>query len=115
MNLTFTNLIELLLIAAIIIAIGIPLFGKMPNTRPFSEIDPVEEEFKHLLVRKEEILLSLKELEVDLQADKVSIEDSDSLRSKLEGEAINILERIDELKNNKKKGVKSPSKNFLLA
>ncbi|MBT5257360.1 MAG: hypothetical protein HOL75_00435, partial [Nitrospina sp.] len=87
MNLTFTNLIELLLIAAIIIAIGIPLFGKMPNTRPFSEIDPVEEEFKHLLVRKEEILLSLKELEVDLQADKVSIEDSDSLRSKLEGEA----------------------------
>jgi predicted dienelactone hydrolase len=115
MNLTFTNLIELLLIAAIIIAIGIPLFGKMPNTRPFSEIDPVEEEFKHLLVRKEEILLSLKELEVDLQADKVSIEDYDSLRSKLEGEAINILERIDELKKNKKKGVKSPSKNFLLA
>ena len=115
MNLTFTNLIELLLIAAIIIAIGIPLFGKMPNTRPFSEIDPVEEEFKHLLVRKEEILLSLKELEVDLQADKVSIEDSDSLRSKLEGEVINILERIDELKKNKKKGVKSPSKNFLLA
>ena len=59
MNLTFTNLFELLLIAAIIIAIGIPLFGKMPNTRPFSEIDPVEEEFKHLLVRKEEILLYL--------------------------------------------------------
>ena len=103
MNLTFTNLIELLLIAAIIIAIGIPLFGKMPNTRPFSEIDPVEEEFKHLLVRKEEILLSLKELEVDLQADKISIKDSDSLRSKLEGEAITILERIDELKKNKKK------------
>ena len=115
MNLTFTNLVELLLIAAIIIAIGIPLFGKMPNTRPFSEIDPVEEEFKHLLVRKEEILLSLKELEVDLQADKISIEDSDSLRSKLEGEAIKILERIDELKKNKKQGVKSPSKNFLLA
>jgi hypothetical protein len=98
MNLTFPNVIELLLIAVIIIAIGIPLFGKMSNTRPFSEIDPVEEEFKHLLVRKEEILLSLKELEVDLQADKISIEDSDSLRNKLEGEAITILERIDELK-----------------
>ena len=115
MNLTFTNLIELLLIAAIIIAIGIPLFGKMPNTRPFSEIDPVEEEFKHLLVRKEEILLSIKELEVDLQADKISIEDSDALRSKIEGEAIAILERIDELKENKKKHRKSASKNFLLA
>ena len=115
MNLTFSNLIELVLIAAIIIAIGIPLFGKMPNTRPFSEVDPAEEEFKHLLVRKEEILLSIKELEIDLQADKISVEDSDALRVKLEGEAISILERIDELKSNKKKGVKSTSKNFLLA
>ena len=115
MNLTFPNLIELILISGIIIAIGIPLFGKTPNIRPFSKIDPAEEEFKHLLVRKEEILLSIKELGIDLQADKISIEDSDALRSKLEGEAISILERIDDIKNNKKKGVKSSSKNFLLA
>ena len=114
MNLTFPHLVELLLIAGIIIAIGIPLFEKLPNTRPFSEIDPVEEEFKHLLVRKEEILLSIKDLEVDLQADKISSEDSDALRNKLEGEAITILERIDELEKNKKKGNKSPSKSFLL-
>jgi len=115
MNLTFPHLIELLLIVGIIIAIGIPLFGKIPNTQPFSEIDPVEEEFKHLLVRKEEVLLSIKELEVDLQADKISSEDSDALRNKLEGEAITILERIDELEKNKKKGSKPSSKNFLLA
>ena len=115
MNLTFPHLIELLLIVGIIITIGIPLFGKTPNTRPFSEINPVEEEFKHLLVRKEEILLSIKELEVDLQADKISIEDSDALRNKLAGEAITILERIDELEKKKKKGSKSSSKNFLLA
>jgi len=115
MNLTFPHLVELLLIAGIIIAIGIPLFGKLPNTRPFSEIDPVEEEFKHLLVRKEEILLSIKELEVDLLADKISIEDSDALRNKLEGEAIATLERIDELEKIKKKDGKSSSKNFLLA
>ena len=115
MNITFPHFIELLLITGIIIAIGIPLFGKLPNTRPFSKIDPVEEEFKHLLVRKEELLLSLKELEVDLQADKISIEDSDALRSKIEGEAIAILERIDELKKNIKKNGKSASKNFLLA
>ena len=111
MNITFPHFIELLLITGIIIAIGIPLFGKVPNTRPFSKIDPVEEEFKHLLVRKEEVLLSIKELEVD----KVSVEDSDALRSKIEGEAIAILERIDELKKNKKKHGKSASKNFLLA
>ena len=115
MNLTFSNLVELLLIAVIIIAIGVPLFGKLPNTRPFSKIDTVEEEFKHLLVRKEELLLSLKELEVDLQADKISIEDSDALRNKIEGEAIVILERIDELKKNKKKHGKSASKNLILA
>ena len=115
MNLTFAHLIELLLIAGILISIGIPLFGKMPNTRLFSKIDPLEEEFKHLLVRKEEILLSIKELEVDLQADKISIQDSDALRNKLEGEAIAILERIEELEKNKKKGTKSSSKNFLLA
>ena len=114
MNMTFPNLIELLLVAGIIIVVGIPLFEKLPNTRPFSEIDPKEEEFKHLLVRKEELLLSLKELEVDLQADKISIEDSDALRKKLEGEAIAILERIDELEKNKKKSGKPPSKNFLL-
>ena len=115
MNITFPHFIELLLIAGIIIAIGIPLFGKVPNVRPFPEINPMEEEFKHLLVRKEEVLLSIKELEVDLQADKVSVEDSDALRSKIEGEAIAILERIDELKKNKKKHGKSASKNFLLA
>ena len=115
MNITFPHFIELLLITGIIIAIGIPLFGKVPNVRPFPEINPMEEEFKHLLVRKEEVLLSIKELEVDLQADKVSVEDSDALRSKIEGEAIAILERIDELKENKKKHGKSASKNFLLA
>jgi hypothetical protein len=53
-------------------------------------------------------------LEVDLQADKISSEDSDALRNKLEGEAITILERIDELEKNKKKGNKSSSKSFLL-
>ena len=115
MNITFPHFIELLLIAGIIIAIGIPLFGKVPNVRPFPEINPMEEEFKHLLVRKEEVLLSIKELEVDLQADKVSVEDSDILRGKLEGEAVAILEQIDELEKNKKKSDKSSSKNFLLA
>ena len=112
MSITFPHLIELLLIAGIIVAIGIPLFGKVPNVRPFAEI---EEEFKHLLVRKEEVLLSIKELEVDIQADKISTKDSDILRDKLEGEAMVILERIERLEKNKKKNIKSTSKNFLLA
>ena len=42
---SFTHFIELLLIACVIIAVGIPLFGKLPKTRPFSEVDPIEEKF----------------------------------------------------------------------
>ena len=112
---SFTHFIELLLVAGVIIAVGIPLFGKLPKTRPFSEVDPIEEKFKHLLVRKEEVLLSIKELEVDLKTDKVSNEDYEISRIKLEGEAIAILEQIDRLEKDRKKSSKSSTKNLLLA
>ena len=112
---SFVHFIELLLIAGIIVVIGIQLFGKLPKTRPFSEIDPKEEKFKHLLVRKEEILLSIKELEVDLKTDKVSNEDYEISRKKLEGEAITTLEQIDRLEKDRKKSGKSSAKNLLLA
>ena len=108
---SFTHFIELLLIAGIIIAVGIPLFGKLPKIRPFPEIDPMEEEFKHLLVRKEEVLLSIKELEVDLKTDKISNEDYEISRKKLEGEAIATLEQIDRLEKDRKKVVSHPQKN----
>jgi hypothetical protein len=111
---SFIHFIELLLIAGIMVAVGIPLFGKLPKTRPFSEVDPVEEAFKHLLVRKEEVLLAIKELEADLQTDKVSNEDYESLRNKLEGEAMAILEKIDTLEKDKRKSGKSSAKNLLL-
>ena len=112
---SFTHFIELLLIVGIIVAVGVPLFGKLPKTRPFSEIDPKEEKFKHLLVRKEEILLSIKELEVDLKTDKISNEDYEISRKKLEGEAITTLEQIDRLEKDRKKSGKSSAKNLLLA
>ena len=112
---SFVHFIELLLIAGIIVVIGIPLFGKLPKTRPFSEIDPKEEKFKHLLVRKEEILLSIKELEVDLKTDKISNEDYEISRKKLEGEAITTLEQIDRLEKDRKKSGKSSTKKLLLA
>lgn len=115
MNISFIHFIELLLIVGIIVVVGIPLFGKLPRTRPFAEVDPLEEAFKHLLVRKEEVLLAIKELEIDLKTDKVSNEDYESLRQKLEGEAIIILEQIDVLEKDKRKGGKSSAKNLLLA
>jgi len=112
---SFIHFIELLLIVGIIVVVGIPLFGKLPRTRPFAEVDPLEEAFKHLLVRKEEVLLAIKELEIDLKTDKVSNEDYESLRQKLEEEAIIILEQIDALEKDKRKGGKSSAKNLLLA
>ncbi|MDP6711314.1 MAG: hypothetical protein QGG38_01325 [Nitrospinaceae bacterium] len=115
MNISFIHFIELLLIVGIIVVVGIPLFGKLPRTRPFAEVDPLEEAFKHLLVRKEEVLLAIKELEIDLKTDKVSNEDYESLRQKLEEEAIIILEQIDALEKDKRKGGKSSAKNLLLA
>ncbi|HJL72520.1 MAG TPA: hypothetical protein QGI40_01535 [Nitrospinaceae bacterium] len=115
MNISFIHFIELLLIVGIIVIVGIPLFGKLPRTRPFAEVDPLEEAFKHLLVRKEEVLLAIKELEIDLKTDKVSNEDYESLRQKLEEEAIIILEQIDALEKDKRKGGKSSAKNLLLA
>ena len=108
---SFTHFIELLLIVGIIVAVGVPLFGKLPKTRPFSEIDPMEEEFKHLLVRKEEVLLSIKELEVDLKTDKISKEDHDISLKKLEGEAIATLKQIDRLEKDRKKAASHPQKN----
>ena len=112
---SFTHFIELILIAGVIITVGIPLFGKLPKTRPFSDIDPIEEEFKHLLVRKEEVLLSIKELEVDLKTDKISNEDYEISRIKLEREAIATLEQIDRLEKDRKKNGNSSAKNLLLA
>ena len=112
---SFTHFIELLLVAGILIVVGIPLFGKLPKTRPFAEIDPLEEKFKHLLVRKEEVLLSIKELEVDLTTEKLSNEDYETSRIKLEGEAIAILEQIEELEKDRKKSGKSSIKNLILA
>ena len=115
MNISFIHFIELLLIVGVIVIVGIPLFGKLPRTRPFAEVDPLEEAFKHLLVRKEEVLLAIKELEIDFKTDKVSNEDYESLRQKLEEEAIIILEQIDALEKDKRKGGKSSAKNLLLA
>ena len=112
---SFTHFIELILVAGIIISVGIPLFGRLPKTPLFSKVDPIEEKFKHLLVRKEEVLLSIKELEVDLKTDKVSNEDYETSLKKLKEEAIDIFEQIERLEKNIKKNDKSSSKHFLLA
>lgn len=108
----FVHFIQLLLVLGVLIAVGLPLFRGLAGVKLFSKIDALGEEYKHLLVRKEEVLLSIKDLEFDLKTDKISAEDHHALRSKLEGEAASILQRLEELEIEKKKGkrISQPAK-----
>jgi hypothetical protein len=100
---SLVHFIELLLVLAILIALGLPLFSKLSSKNLFYSSDELREEYHHLLVRKEETLLSIKELEFDCKTDKLSREDYEELRRKLESTAIAILERIDQLEKIYKK------------
>ncbi len=104
---TGANFLQLILIILILVAVGIPLFSKLPPRRLFAPLDPVEEEYKHLLVRKEEVLLAIKELEFDFKTDKISKPDFEALHHKLEKEAVGHLEKIDELEKQLKKRKKT--------
>jgi len=103
----FVHFLQLILVVAILGAVGLPLFRGLSKVKLFAKIDKAGEEYKHLLVRKEEVLLSIKDLEFDWKTDKISQEDYQGLRHKLEGEAVVLLERLEELEKEKKKGQKS--------
>ncbi|MCF8720015.1 hypothetical protein [Nitrospina gracilis] len=94
---TGVHILQFIVVVAILIAVGIPLFSKLSGKKLYSPLDPAGEEYKHLLVRKEEVLLGIKELEFDLKTDKISQADHDALLAKLEEEALQILKRTDEL------------------
>ena len=104
---TGANFLQLILVVLILVAVGIPLFSKLPPKRLFAPLDPDQEEYKHLLVRKEEVLLAIKELELDFKTDKISKPDFEALHNKLEEEAVDLLEKIDELEKQLKKRKKT--------
>lgn len=100
---------QLIFVVAILALVGIPLFSKKAIKNLFVSRDPALEEYKHLLVRKEEVLLSIKELEFDQETGKLSDSDFASMKEKLQQEAVSILEKIDALEKNKKTGKKASS------
>lgn len=104
---TGANFLQLVLVVLILVAVGIPLFSKLPPKRLFAPLDPAEEEYKHLLVRKEEVLLAIKELELDFKTDKISKPDFEGLHHKLEEEAVDLLEKIDALEKQLRKRKKT--------
>ncbi len=104
---TGANFLQLILVILILVVVGIPLFSRIPTKRLFKPLDPAEEEYKHLLVRKEEVLLAIKELEFDFKTDKISKPDFEALHHKLEEEAVGLLEKIDELEKQLKQKKKT--------
>ncbi len=108
------HFIELLLLFGVLILIGVPLFRGLSGISLFSDRNKLLEEYKHLLVRKEEVLISIKESEFDFKANKVSQADYDTLRQKLEFEATSILKRLDELEQEKKKNPRKTSNQLVV-
>ncbi len=104
------HIIDLLLVVAILIVVGVPLFSSNSKSKLYASQDEMLEEFKHLQVRKDEVLLSIKELEFDFKTDKLSPADYEDTHKGLEAEAMVILERMDELESLKKQSGKSRSK-----
>ena len=99
----FIHFLELILVVAILLVVGIPLFGKLKLLKLVEKVDPDSDQYNHLLVRKEETLISIKELEFDFNTDKISEPDYKELRHKLEKEAEKILEHLDRLEQERRK------------
>ena len=98
----FIHFLELIFVVAVLLVVGIPLFGKLQYKKLVEDVNPENDEYKHLLVRKEEILISIKELEFDLSAEKISNTDYQGLRKRIEAEANEIIERLDQLEKGRK-------------
>ena len=99
----FVHFLELLFVVFVLLIVGIPLFGKLQLKKLVESFDPDIDEYKHLLVRKEETLISIKELEFDLNTEKISESDYKELRKKLEAEAIELIGQLDQLEKGRKK------------
>ena len=99
----FVHFLELLFVVVVLLVVGVPLFGKLQFKKLVETVDPESDEYKHLLVRKEETLISIKELEFDFNTEKISESDYQELRKKLEAEATELIEKLDQLEQGRKK------------
>ena len=99
----FVHFLELIFVVIVLLVVGIPLFGKLQFKKLVEAVEPESDEYKHLLVRKEETLISIKELEFDFNTEKISESDYQELRKKLEVEATELIEKLDQLEQGRKK------------
>jgi len=106
----FVHFLELIFVVIVLLVVGIPLFGKLQLKKLVEAVDPESDEYKHLLVRKEETLISIKELEFDFNTEKISESDYQELRKKLEAEATELIGRLDQLEQGRKKNKSAKSR-----
>ena len=106
----FVHFLELIFVVIVLLVVGIPLFGKLQLKKLVEAVDPDSDEYKHLLVRKEETLISIKELEFDFNTEKISESDYQELRKKLEAEATELIGRLDQLEQGRKKNKSTKSR-----
>ena len=106
----FVHFLELIFVVVVLLVVGIPLFGKLQLKKLVEAVDPDSDEYKHLLVRKEETLISIKELEFDFNTEKISESDYQELRKKLEAEATELIGRLDQLEQGLKKNKSAKSR-----
>ena len=103
------NLFNLLLMASLLI--GTITFAVWPFIVPQSkEADKdyyQESELHSLIAKRDTIYAAIKDLEFEQQTSKLSDEDYQSLRHKLELEAAEVLKDLNELKSGRKKPRKS--------
>ena len=99
----FVHFLELIFVVIVLLVVGIPLFGKLQFKKLVEAVEPESDEYKHLLVRKEETLISIKELEFDFNTEKISESDCQELRKKLEAEATELIKKLDQLEQGRKK------------
>lgn len=92
-------LIMVLLLGGIAFFISYPLLRRHPEAvgEEYYEETPMHV----LLSRKNSVYTGIKDLEFDYKTGKISDEDYGELRSKLEGQAVDVLKAIDELEKGK--------------
>lgn len=79
------------------------LYPLMKKGKDAETDSPFKDKFDHLLLQKESSYLALKELEFDYTMGKLSQQDYERLRSKLERTALSLLKEIDRSKQEKGK------------
>jgi hypothetical protein len=91
---------ELFLVILVSLVVGYPLFfHKKQGFKESEDFDP--KGLSHLLVQKDVAYATLKDLDFDFKTGKLSEEDYQELKTRYRNEALNILEKIDNISKKK--------------